>query len=116
MIAFLADENFHSAIIRGLRRREPDVDVVRVQDVGLSGADDVAVLAWAASHGRVLLTHDVKTIAEPAYERVDQGLAMPGVFVVPDSLPLGDAIRDLVLVAECSEEGEWENNVHYLPL
>jgi hypothetical protein len=51
-----ADENFNNDIIRGLLRRKPDVDIVRVQDIGLSGADDPTVLEWAADEGRVLLT------------------------------------------------------------
>jgi predicted nuclease of predicted toxin-antitoxin system len=58
MLRLLADENFNGSIIRGLLRRQPEMDVVRVQDVGLSGADDRLVLAWAANEGRVLLTHD----------------------------------------------------------
>ena len=31
--------------------------IVRVQDVGLSGADDLTILQWAAEQGRILLTH-----------------------------------------------------------
>jgi predicted nuclease of predicted toxin-antitoxin system len=62
MIRLLADENFNNNIVRADRVRAPDVDIVRVQDVGLSGADDPTVLDWAAQHRRVLLTHDVSTI------------------------------------------------------
>lgn len=62
MIRLLADENFNNNIVRAVRIRAPDVDIVRVQDVGLSGADDPTVLDWAAQHRRVLLTHDVSTI------------------------------------------------------
>ena len=62
MPRLLADENLNNDIVRGLLRRKPDLDIVRVQDVGLSGADDSTVLAWAAQQGRVLLTHDVTTI------------------------------------------------------
>ena len=51
-----ADENLNNDIIRGVLRRNPDIDIVRVQDAGLSGADDPAVLAWAAREGRVLIT------------------------------------------------------------
>jgi len=43
---FLADENFNIDIVRGLLRRKTDLDIVRVQDVGLSGADDPTVLEW----------------------------------------------------------------------
>jgi predicted nuclease of predicted toxin-antitoxin system len=67
MIRFAADENFNGNVVRGLRLRRPDLDIVRVQDVGLSGADDPTVLAWAAREGRILLTHDVATITRYAY-------------------------------------------------
>jgi predicted nuclease of predicted toxin-antitoxin system len=50
------DENFDNRILRGLLRRRPELDIVRVQDVGLSGWSDAEVLAWAAQEGRVLLT------------------------------------------------------------
>lgn len=43
MVRFLADENFNHHIVQGIRRRDRSVDIVRVQDVGLSGADDPTV-------------------------------------------------------------------------
>lgn len=111
-----ADENFNNDIIRGLLRRKPDVDIVRVQDVGLSGADDPTILEWAADEGRVLLTHDVSTITRYAYERVEAGKRMPGVFEVSRGIPMGVVIEDLILLTECSLEDEWEGQVRYLPL
>ena len=45
MLPLAADENFDNDLIRGVLRRQPASDIVRVQDVGLSGADDPAVLA-----------------------------------------------------------------------
>ncbi len=56
------DESVDGDLLRGLRRRLPLLDALRVQDSGLSGADDPTVLAWAAREGRVLLTQDVKTM------------------------------------------------------
>ena len=54
MLRLAADENFNGDIVRGLLRRNPKLDIVRVQDVGLSGADDPSVLQWAADQGRIL--------------------------------------------------------------
>ncbi|MEG4939059.1 DUF5615 family PIN-like protein [Microcoleus sp. F4-D5] len=48
MLRFLADENFNNQIVRGILRRNPDVDIVRVQDVGSIEAEDPTVLEWAA--------------------------------------------------------------------
>jgi|SRR5262245_17410235 len=103
MLLLAADENFNGNIVRGLFRRQPALDLVRLQDVGLSGADDPAVLAWAAQEGLVLLTHEVSTITRYAYERVEEGQPMPGVFEVSRDLPIGRAIDESLLLAECSD-------------
>ncbi len=116
MLRLLADENFNNAIVRGVWRRNPAADVARVQDVGLAGVDDPTVLAWAAETGRVLLTNDVTTITKYAYERVAAGQPMPGVIEVSRTVPVGRAIDDLVVLIECSFEGEWEGQILYLPL
>lgn len=116
VLRLAADENLNSDIVRGLLRREPDLDIVRVQDVGLSGADDPTILDWAAHEKRVLLTHDVSTLMRYAYERVETGRPMPGIFEVSRSVRVGLAIEDILLLAECSLEGEWEGQVRYLPL
>jgi predicted nuclease of predicted toxin-antitoxin system len=87
MLRLVSDENFNGEVVRGLFRRQPDLDLVRVQDVGLAGVDDPDVLEWAAREGRILLTHDRSTMPDFAAERVRAGLPMPGVFVVNDRLP-----------------------------
>jgi len=106
MLRLAADENFNNDIVRGLLRRKPDLDIVRVQDAGLSGANDPTILEWAAQEGRVLLTHDVSTLTRYADERVEAGKPMPGVFEVSRKVPIGVAIEDILLIAECSLEGE----------
>ena len=40
MLRLAADENFNKDIVRALLRRKRNLDIVRIQDVGLSGADD----------------------------------------------------------------------------
>jgi predicted nuclease of predicted toxin-antitoxin system len=116
MLSLLADENLDANIMRGVLRRVRDIDVFRVQDVGLTGADDSKVLAWAAEHGRVLVTHDVETVTRFALERVHAGLPMPGVIEIVASASIGKAVDDLALVLECLAEGELHDQVLYLPL
>jgi hypothetical protein len=116
MLLLAADENFNNDILRGLLRRRPDLDVIRVQDAGLSGADDRTVLEWAAQENRVLITHDVSTITFHANERIREGKNMPGVFEVARSVAVSAAIEDLLLLAECSHDREWEGQIRYLPL
>lgn len=116
MLRLAADENFNYDILRGVLRRNPEVDIASIQDVGLSGADDPTVLEWAAREDRVLLTHDVATMTRYAYERVQSDKPMPGVFEVGRNVPIGLAIEEILLIAEYSLEGEWEGQVRYLPL
>lgn len=116
MLRLVSDENFNNNIVRGILRQKREVDIVRVQDVGLSGADDRTVLAWAAEQDRVLLTHDVNTITKYASERIEAGQAMPGIFEVNRTVPIGPVIEDIVLLVECSMEKEWEDQIIYLPL
>ena len=116
MLRFAVDENFDMHIVSGPLRRLSTIDIVRVQDAGLEGANDPRVLEWAASEGRVLLTHDVNTVTAFAYERTAQDLPMPGVFEVAMDVPISVVIEEILLLAECSMEGEWEGQVHYLPL
>lgn len=112
----LADENFRGAIVRGLLRRRPALDLLRVPDVGLSAADDPDILAWAANDGRLVLTHDAATLIGYAYNRVAAGQSMPGIIEVRQEAAIGQSIDELLLIIDASHEGEWQGQVLYLPL
>jgi predicted nuclease of predicted toxin-antitoxin system len=116
MLRLLADENFNGDAIRGLLLRRPGLDLVRVQDVGLEGAEDPDVLAWAAENDRILLTHDRATLPDFAYARVSAGHPMPGVFVFNDRLAVRQVIDEVFLVDGCSEQAEWAGRVVHLPI
>ena len=88
MLLLAADENFNNDIVRGVLRRKPDLDIIHIQDVGLSGTDDPAVLEWAAQENRVLLTHDVTTITRYARERfISVSQALPPLRPTPRPSP-----------------------------
>jgi hypothetical protein len=118
MLKLLTDEDFNNRLLRGVLRRQPQLDIVHVQDVLTREErdDDRKVLAWAAAEQRLLLTHDVTTMRPYAETRVAAGLPMPGVFEVSQYLPIGQAIEEILLLAECSREGEGEGQIHFLPL
>jgi predicted nuclease of predicted toxin-antitoxin system len=113
---FLADEDFDRDIVIGVLRRLPVLDVARVQDVGLTGAEDPEVLEWAASNGRIVLTHDVNTMITHAWSRLRASRPVPGVLVVRQALPIAVAIEELLMIALCSAAEEWENQIRFLPI
>jgi hypothetical protein len=87
-LKFLVDENFNHKTLAGIKRREPGLDIVAVQEVGLRETEDPEVLDWAAQEGRVVVTHDVSTFSVFAFERVAAGLPMPGVIEIPETVPM----------------------------
>ena len=116
MLRLVSDENFDGDILRGLYRRRPDLDIVRVQDVGLSAIPDPDILAWAAVEGRILLTHDRDTLPNFAYDRVRAGQTMPGVFLVSDRMPVGLAIDEILLAVDYLTPEECKDFVRFFPL
>ena len=116
MIKFLTDEDYNNIILSGILLRLPQLDIVRVQDVGLMNTHDSIVLAWAAQENRLVLTHDVTTFVREARLRVAEGLPMPGVMVSPQLSPVAPIINDLVFLVQNSADNEWNNQVVFLPI
>ena len=116
MLRLLTDEDVHGDIVRGLRRRQPALDLIRVQDVGLSQTPDAVILEWAAQQGRVVVSVDKKTLAVDAWERVVRGLPMSGVVILRTLLTIGQAINELELVAVAGNPDDLRNQVIYLPM
>ena len=114
-LSFVADHNFTEVILAGVRRRDKSVDILRVRQIGMQQTPDPEILEWAAQNGRVVLSHDVNTMESYAYDRIIAGLPMPGVFLVTEGQAFQPVIDDIVLAANSSIEGEWENRVVYLP-
>jgi predicted nuclease of predicted toxin-antitoxin system len=77
----------------------PDLDIIDARDVGLAQTPDPVILQWAADNGRVLVTHDKRTMRNFAIQRVNAGLPMPGVIVVHQNIPIGPAIHGIIWFA-----------------
>ncbi|MFN8459388.1 MAG: DUF5615 family PIN-like protein [Anaerolineae bacterium] len=61
-VRFQADAGFNQIIVKAVLRREPSVDIQTAMAINLKGVDDIDVLGLAAKVGRVLVTHDRKTM------------------------------------------------------
>jgi hypothetical protein len=117
MLRLLSDEDVHDGLIRGLRRREPSLDIVRAQDVGLSHTPDPIILESAAKAGRVMVTGDLNTMVGFAWARVRAGQTMPGLLALLENASIGQAIDDILLVANCHTEDDMKVfPVLYIPL
>jgi predicted nuclease of predicted toxin-antitoxin system len=116
MLRLIADECFNGHVYDGLLQRRPALAIVRVQDVGLSRALDPVVLAWADANDRIILSHDHTTLPDYAYEHLATCGSMGGVIVIPDDMPIRQAIQEILIADECSEQQEWRDRVYRFPI
>ena|ERR1700722_1105983 len=116
MLRLLSDEDVHDDIIRGLRRREPNLDIVRAVDVGLDHTPDPIILEWAASRERILITGDLNTMVGFAWARVQSAQMMPGVLALLDNIGVGQVIEHILLVSQCYTPQEIKDQVLFIPL
>lgn len=116
MLRLLIDQDLDHDILRGLIRRIPQLDAVTALEIGMGKATDPELLSRAAREGRIIVTHDRKTMPAHAADLMREGENIAGLFVVARSLPLHQVIEDLELMITCSENNEWVNVIRYLPL
>jgi len=108
------DVHVRWAITTGLRRR--GVDVLTAQEDGAARFEDSALLDRATQLGRILVSQDVDLLQEAA-RRQATGQRFSGVVYSHQlRITVGQAIRDLELLATIYEPADLENRVEYLPL
>src|SRR5437588_11667399 len=111
MLRLVSDADVHGEIMRGLRRRLPEIDLVRDQDTLPEGTPDPEVLAWAAAENRILITNDRNTMVGFAYQRVAVGEPVPGLIATTNEQSIGSAIDDILLIAEYMPQEEIRGQV-----
>ena len=112
---FQADADFNYKIIAGLRRREPSVDFLSAQEGGVMGAPDPGVLGIAADSGRILVSHDRKTMPGH-FARFRERRSSPGLIIVSQELDIGAAIEDLLLIWLATDAEEWVDQLGFVPV
>lgn len=114
MLKIIVDHNFNYNIIRQLRRRIPDLDFVTARAAGLSRVDDKNLLRWAATDGRVILTHDRHTIPVYYADLVNAGETTAGILLVPDWITIGEAVDELEIQIVCGDHDDWIDQLRIL--
>ena len=114
-VRFQADADLNFAIVNAALRKEPRIDFLSAYAGGVLERPDPEVLELAAKSGRVLVTHDRRTMPHHFGERL-QSASSAGLIVVPQSMPIGAASEELVLIWSVTDAEEWINRVAVLPL
>ncbi len=84
-VRFQADANLKQVIVAGVTRRRPSLDFQSANEAGLEGIKDPEVLALAACDGRVLVTHNRKTMPNE-FGRFIMSQNSSGVLILSQSL------------------------------
>lgn len=114
-VRFQADADLNHIIVQATLRREPSIDFQTAYAAGLVGVPDPEVLALAAHAGRVLVTHDRKTMPTH-FAGLIEHTTSSGVIVIPQKLPIRVAGEKLLLIWTASGAAEWRNRIQVLPL
>lgn len=114
-LRFQADADFNYKIVLALRRREPAVDFMDAQRGGVIGAPDYQVLRIAADSGRIVVSHDRRTMPAQMVRFVEH-CSSPGLIIVKQDLDIGAAVEDLLLIWAGTSPEEWRNKIGYVPL
>lgn len=114
-IRFQADADLNEDIVIGLTRLEPEVDFQTATEAGLRGLVDPEVLSHAAQCGRILVTHDRRTMPSHFAAFIVNNQS-PGVFIVGQNVSVRATIDELCLIWNCSDGKEWINALVDIPL
>lgn len=111
---FQADADLNEDIVQGVLRREPKVDFRTATPGRLRGLSDLEVLTIAAEEGRILVSHDRKTMPR-TFAQFIQVKTSPGLFLISQKTDLLIAIESLLLAWGASDHEEWTNRIVVLP-
>ena len=114
MLKLLLDHNFDQDYLRQLIQRIPDLDFLTALEAGLDTIDDRQLLRWAASKGRVLLTHDRNTIPGHYAALVNTGEKTSGILLIPHWVKFGQVLDELELQIVCGEHEDWIDTLRIL--
>jgi hypothetical protein len=113
-LALYMDYHVNAAITAGLRRR--GVDVLTCAEDGTDRSDDAHILARATELERIIFTQD-DDFLKIADSWLEIGREMAGVVYAHRlGITIGQAVRDLELVAKIADFAEMRNRIVFLPL
>jgi uncharacterized protein DUF5615 len=108
------DHHVDTAVTEGLRRRA--VDVLTCRDDGTTTWDDERLLERATQLGRVLFSQDDDLLAIAHQWQLTNRSFAGLVYGHQLDLSIGQAIRDLELIATVYDPDDMRDRVEYLPL
>ena len=117
-LKYLLDENVDKVYQRQFLRQNPYLVMWAVGDPGapFRGTLDPEILYWCEEHNFILVTNNRRTMPVHLADHIAQGRHVPGIFILNDNLTIGQTIEELILIAECAFDDEYQDQIVHLPL
>lgn len=113
-LRFQADNDLDQRIVTAVKRLEPSIDFQTAPAIRLHRVADPDVLALTAQEGRVLVSHDMRTLPDHFRDFIASQTS-PGVIIVSQKLSIGRAAELLHLLWAATEAEEYTNIIYHLP-
>lgn len=116
VIAYLLDENVNTRLHTALQRGWPALVVRRVgdPDAPLLGTADPEILRWCEINGMSLVTNNRRSMPRHLRDHLLAGRHVPGIFLLPRGLTIGDVAERLALISGASDAAEYRDQLAYL--
>ena len=120
-LIFLLDEHLRGSVRRAIRHHNAkgaySIDAIWVGDpLDLPlGSSDAELLRWAEAAGRLLVTHDKKTIPAHLQQHMQAGHHAPGVLLLRPSTTVAALVAELALIAHAGDPADYFDQINYIP-
>ena len=114
-VSYQADADLNEDIVAGVQRRAPEIDFQTADELELASLPDPQELALAAQEGRILVTHDRRTMPTHFGKFIENNKS-PGLIVISQKTDTLSAIEDLILIWMASEAEEYVNSILTIPM
>ena len=116
MMRFLLDENTEPAIVSGLRRCDPALEVWRIGEPFAlpHGTLDPDILRWCEDRDCILVTNNRHSMPNHLRDHLQEGRHVPGIFTIGRNMEIGLVIDLLVLASQIVEPEECRDQIKHL--
>ncbi|NEO91557.1 MAG: hypothetical protein F6K56_15475 [Moorea sp. SIO3G5] len=117
-LKYLMDENVDPAYSSQIRRKCPNLVICAVGEIGTPSLStlDPEILLWCEEYNFVLVTNNRKSMPVHLTDHIAQSHHIPGIFILNSNLSIGQNIEELIIIAECSYDQEYQDQIIHLPM
>lgn len=118
MTPLLLDENLSPVLQTALRRRNSEIKVLRVGELGAParGTKDTQLLHWIEAQQFLLVSKDRSSMQRHLNEYLASDRRVPGILWLRMSATYDDVLEDLELIATSKDIHELRDRIALIPL